>query len=93
MKDTSDMRGPSIDMFGNRSQYLINENFCVCVLCIISECYKHCPFLDINTSQRSGTIWINCRRACFSIVEHNYFKTFIIFMILLSSGALVNILH
>uniref|UniRef100_A0A671WKM8 Sodium channel protein n=1 Tax=Sparus aurata TaxID=8175 RepID=A0A671WKM8_SPAAU len=53
-----------------------------------TECYQRCPCLDIDTSQGRGKVWSNFRRTCFSIVEHNYFETFIIFMILLSSGAL-----
>uniref|UniRef100_A0A3Q1GNM6 Sodium channel protein n=1 Tax=Acanthochromis polyacanthus TaxID=80966 RepID=A0A3Q1GNM6_9TELE len=62
------------------------EKDCLCIY--ISECYSRCPFLDIDTSQGRGKVWSNLRRTCFSIVEHNYFETFIIFMILLSSGAL-----
>lgn len=62
----------------------------LCVL--LSECYSRCPFLDIDTSQGRGKAWCNIRRTCFSIVENNYFESFIVFMILLSSGALVNIL-
>uniref|UniRef100_A0A3Q3GSK8 Sodium channel protein n=1 Tax=Labrus bergylta TaxID=56723 RepID=A0A3Q3GSK8_9LABR len=54
----------------------------------ISEWYQRCPCLDIDTSQGKGKMWSNLRRTCFSIVEHNYFETFIIFMILMSSGAL-----
>lgn len=61
----------------------------VCVY--ISDCYRHCPFLDIDLTQGRWKFWSNFRRTCFSIVEHNYFETFIIFMILLSSGALVSI--
>uniref|UniRef100_A0A7N6A4P9 Sodium channel protein n=1 Tax=Anabas testudineus TaxID=64144 RepID=A0A7N6A4P9_ANATE len=56
--------------------------------CYTNKCYHRCPFLDIDTSQGRGRDWSNFRRTCFSIVEHNYFETFIIFMILLSSGAL-----
>ncbi|XP_026180481.1 sodium channel protein type 4 subunit alpha B isoform X1 [Mastacembelus armatus] len=56
--------------------------------CCTEQCYRRCPFLDIDTSQGRGKVWSNVRRTCFSIVEHNYFETFIIFMILLSSGAL-----
>lgn len=37
-----------------------------------------------------GKIWWNLRKTCYSIVEHNWFETFIVFMILLSSGALVS---
>ncbi|XP_054463082.1 sodium channel protein type 4 subunit alpha B [Anoplopoma fimbria] len=56
--------------------------------CFSEKCYRRCPFLDIDTSQSRGKVWSNIRRTCFSIVEHNYFETFIIFMILMSSGAL-----
>ncbi|XP_074552328.1 sodium channel protein type 4 subunit alpha B [Halichoeres trimaculatus] len=56
--------------------------------CCTEKCYRRCPCLDIDTSQGKGKQWSNFRRTCFSIVEHNYFETFIIFMILLSSGAL-----
>ncbi|KAM9345606.1 sodium channel protein type 4 subunit alpha B [Symphorus nematophorus] len=56
--------------------------------CCSDECYRCCPLLDVDTSQGRGKVWSNFRRTCFSIVEHNYFETFIIFMILLSSGAL-----
>ncbi|KAI3359076.1 hypothetical protein L3Q82_002572 [Scortum barcoo] len=61
--------------------------------CCNDKCYRCCPLLDIDTSQGRGKVWSNFRRTCFSIVEHNYFETFIIFMILLSSGALDNNLH
>uniref|UniRef100_A0AAZ1WZW4 Sodium channel protein n=1 Tax=Oreochromis aureus TaxID=47969 RepID=A0AAZ1WZW4_OREAU len=50
--------------------------------------YNGCPLLDIDTSQGRGKVWFNFRRTCFTMVENNYFETFIIFMILLSSGAL-----
>ncbi|XP_041827493.1 sodium channel protein type 4 subunit alpha B-like [Melanotaenia boesemani] len=56
--------------------------------CCTTKCYSRCPRLNIDTSQGRGKIWYNFRKTCFSIVEHNYFETFIIFMILLSSGAL-----
>ncbi|XP_068193183.1 sodium channel protein type 4 subunit alpha B-like isoform X2 [Antennarius striatus] len=56
--------------------------------CWSDECYKRCSCLDIDTSQGRGKDWYNFRKTCFLIVEHNYFESFIIFMILLSSGAL-----
>uniref|UniRef100_A0A3Q3NMP5 Sodium channel protein n=1 Tax=Labrus bergylta TaxID=56723 RepID=A0A3Q3NMP5_9LABR len=56
--------------------------------CLTDKWYQRCPCLDIDTSQGKGKMWSNLRRTCFSIVEHNYFETFIIFMILMSSGAL-----
>uniref|UniRef100_A0A8C5AQU6 Sodium channel protein n=1 Tax=Gadus morhua TaxID=8049 RepID=A0A8C5AQU6_GADMO len=54
----------------------------------VSDCYGRYPCLDVDTSQGWGKTWFTIRRTCFIIVEHNYFETFIIFMILLSSGAL-----
>ncbi|XP_037622668.1 sodium channel protein type 4 subunit alpha B-like isoform X1 [Sebastes umbrosus] len=57
--------------------------------CCSDKCYRCCPFLDIDTSQGGGRVWFNFRRACFSIVQHKCFETFIIVIILLSSVALV----
>uniref|UniRef100_A0AAY5KVY8 Ion transport domain-containing protein n=1 Tax=Esox lucius TaxID=8010 RepID=A0AAY5KVY8_ESOLU len=48
-----------------------------------------CPCVDFDITTGKGKIWWNLRKTCFLIVEHNYFKTFIIFIILMSSGALV----
>uniref|UniRef100_A0AAY5KHF2 Ion transport domain-containing protein n=1 Tax=Esox lucius TaxID=8010 RepID=A0AAY5KHF2_ESOLU len=45
--------------------------------------------IEVVLLVRKGKIWWNLRKTCFLIVEHNYFKTFIIFIILMSSGALV----
>ncbi|XP_011491046.1 sodium channel protein type 4 subunit alpha B isoform X1 [Oryzias latipes] len=56
--------------------------------CCTDKCYSRCPCLYIDTSHGRGKVWYIFRRTCFSIVEHNYFETFIIFMILMSSGAL-----
>ena len=43
----------------------------------------------MNIEEGLGKSWWILRKTCFLIVEHNWFETFIIFMILLSSGALV----
>uniref|UniRef100_A0A3Q2Z1H8 Sodium channel protein n=1 Tax=Hippocampus comes TaxID=109280 RepID=A0A3Q2Z1H8_HIPCM len=51
-------------------------------------CVKHCQCCDINISQGLGQAWWRLRKTCYQIVEHSWFETFIIFMILLSSGAL-----
>uniref|UniRef100_A0A3B3C8X4 Sodium channel protein n=2 Tax=Oryzias melastigma TaxID=30732 RepID=A0A3B3C8X4_ORYME len=56
--------------------------------CYTDKCYNRCPCLHIDTSHGRGKAWYIFRKTCFSIVEHNYFETFIIFMILMSSGAL-----
>uniref|UniRef100_A0A8C7FYU8 Sodium channel protein n=1 Tax=Oncorhynchus kisutch TaxID=8019 RepID=A0A8C7FYU8_ONCKI len=56
----------------------------IIVLC----CIARWPCLTFDVSQGRGKKWWNLRRTCFTIVEHDYFETFIVFMILLSSGAL-----
>uniref|UniRef100_A0A4W4FRI8 Sodium channel protein n=1 Tax=Electrophorus electricus TaxID=8005 RepID=A0A4W4FRI8_ELEEL len=56
--------------------------------CFTEKCIMRYPCLDVDITEGRGKIWWNFRKTCFIIVEHNYFETFIIFMILLSSGAL-----
>jgi len=48
------------------------------------------PCCQVSIDDGKGKIWWNLRKTCYSIVEHNWFETFIVFMILLSSGALVS---
>ncbi|XP_060058538.1 sodium channel protein type 4 subunit alpha isoform X3 [Erinaceus europaeus] len=56
--------------------------------CFTEACVQRCSCLYVDVSQGRGKMWWTLRRACFKIVEHNWFETFIVFMILLSSGAL-----
>ncbi|KAM8837281.1 sodium channel protein type 4 subunit alpha A isoform 2-T6 [Spinachia spinachia] len=56
--------------------------------CFTDECVQRWPCLSVDITQGKGKKWWNLRRACFTIVEHDWFETFIVFMILLSSGAL-----
>ncbi|XP_053122405.1 sodium channel protein type 4 subunit alpha isoform X2 [Hemicordylus capensis] len=56
--------------------------------CFTEACVGRCPCLYVDVKTEKGKKWWNLRRACFKIVEHNWFETFIVFMILLSSGAL-----
>uniref|UniRef100_A0A8C1KBD7 Sodium channel protein n=1 Tax=Cyprinus carpio TaxID=7962 RepID=A0A8C1KBD7_CYPCA len=58
------------------------------------ECFPECKQImkreccNINTARGLGQVWWRLRKTCYQIVEHSWFETFIIFMILLSSGAL-----
>uniref|UniRef100_A0A7N8XS83 Sodium channel protein n=1 Tax=Mastacembelus armatus TaxID=205130 RepID=A0A7N8XS83_9TELE len=56
--------------------------------CFTDNCVRRWPCLTVDITQGKGKKWWNLRRTCFIIVEHDWFETFIIFMILLSSGAL-----
>ncbi|PNI86227.1 SCN1A isoform 12, partial [Pan troglodytes] len=56
--------------------------------CFTEGCVQRFKCCQINVEEGRGKQWWNLRRTCFRIVEHNWFETFIVFMILLSSGAL-----
>ncbi|XP_038152897.1 sodium channel protein type 4 subunit alpha A [Cyprinodon tularosa] len=56
--------------------------------CFTENCVSKWPCLTVDITSGKGKKWWNLRKTCFNIVEHDWFETFIIFMILLSSGAL-----
>ncbi|CAM5094729.1 unnamed protein product [Eretmochelys imbricata] len=56
--------------------------------CFPEGCVRHFPCCVMNTTKFPGKTWWNLRKTCFKVVEHSWFESFIIFMILLSSGAL-----
>ncbi|CAH2305659.1 sodium channel type 2 subunit alpha-like isoform X1 [Pelobates cultripes] len=56
--------------------------------CFTEGCVKSFPICYVNIDENKGKLWWTFRKTCYTIVEHNWFETFIIFMILLSSGAL-----
>uniref|UniRef100_A0A8C2JLZ2 Sodium channel protein n=1 Tax=Cyprinus carpio TaxID=7962 RepID=A0A8C2JLZ2_CYPCA len=56
--------------------------------CFTEGCVMRFQCCQVDAETGSGKSWWNLRKTCFIIVEHNWFESFIIFMILLSSGAL-----
>ncbi|XP_069052645.1 sodium channel, voltage-gated, type I-like, alpha isoform X1 [Lepisosteus oculatus] len=56
--------------------------------CFTEGCVRKFQFCQVNIEEGYWKQWWTLRKTCFRIVEHNWFETFIIFMILLSSGAL-----
>uniref|UniRef100_A0AAV2JRC5 Sodium channel protein n=1 Tax=Knipowitschia caucasica TaxID=637954 RepID=A0AAV2JRC5_KNICA len=56
--------------------------------CFPEVCVRHCECCRVDITQGLGQMWWRLRKTCYQIVEHSWFETFIIFMILLSSGAL-----
>ncbi|XP_034461482.1 sodium channel, voltage-gated, type I like, alpha b isoform X3 [Hippoglossus hippoglossus] len=56
--------------------------------CFTEGCVSKFQCCQINEDNDHYKNWWNLRKTCFIIVEHNWFESFIIFMILLSSGAL-----
>ncbi|XP_054620888.1 sodium channel protein type 4 subunit alpha B-like isoform X4 [Dunckerocampus dactyliophorus] len=56
--------------------------------CFPDMCVSRFQCCDVDTTAGLGQVWWRMRKTCYQIVEHSWFETFIIFMILLSSGAL-----
>uniref|UniRef100_A0A8C3TBI7 Sodium channel protein n=1 Tax=Chelydra serpentina TaxID=8475 RepID=A0A8C3TBI7_CHESE len=56
--------------------------------CFPEGCVQHFPCCVVNTTTFPGKTWWNLRKTCYKVVEHSWFESFIVFMILLSSGAL-----
>ncbi|XP_019113019.1 sodium channel protein type 2 subunit alpha isoform X1 [Larimichthys crocea] len=56
--------------------------------CFTEGCVRRFQCCQINEEGPKYKSWWTLRKTCFIIVEHNWFESFIIFMILLSSGAL-----
>uniref|UniRef100_A0A4W4EXQ4 Sodium channel protein n=1 Tax=Electrophorus electricus TaxID=8005 RepID=A0A4W4EXQ4_ELEEL len=56
--------------------------------CLPELCVSHCEYCEVYTTRGLGLAGWTLRKTCYQIVEHSWFETFIIFMILLSSGAL-----
>ncbi|XP_061648380.1 sodium channel, voltage-gated, type I-like, alpha isoform X2 [Phyllopteryx taeniolatus] len=56
--------------------------------CFPNSCVQRFQCCQVNVEVGWWKIWWTIRKTCFRIVEHNWFESFIIFMILLSSGAL-----
>uniref|UniRef100_A0A8C8J7B0 Sodium channel protein n=1 Tax=Oncorhynchus tshawytscha TaxID=74940 RepID=A0A8C8J7B0_ONCTS len=56
--------------------------------CFTDGCVRRFQCCQVNVDEAKWKMWWTLRKTCFRIVEHNWFESFIIFMILLSSGAL-----
>ncbi|NXC37282.1 SCN5A protein, partial [Campylorhamphus procurvoides] len=56
--------------------------------CFPEGCVRYFPCCMGSATKLGGEKWWNLRKTCYQIVEHSWFESFIIFMILLSSGAL-----
>uniref|UniRef100_A0A3B3BNU6 Sodium channel protein n=1 Tax=Oryzias melastigma TaxID=30732 RepID=A0A3B3BNU6_ORYME len=77
-KDVSTRTEPQRHLRGDPVVHRRNQLKCIAK-------YKCC---DVPITHGWGKHWWFLRKTCYLIVEHNWFETLIIFMILLSSGAL-----
>ncbi|XP_005386634.1 PREDICTED: sodium channel protein type 10 subunit alpha isoform X4 [Chinchilla lanigera] len=56
--------------------------------CFTEGCLRHCPCCKVDITTFPWAMGWQLRKTCYRIVEHSWFESFIIFMILLSSGSL-----
>ncbi|TRY93524.1 hypothetical protein DNTS_032377 [Danionella cerebrum] len=56
--------------------------------CFTQGCIHKCSCCQVDMEKGFWKNWWLLRQTCYNIVEHTWFETFIVFMILLSSGAL-----
>uniref|UniRef100_H2UT88 Sodium channel protein n=1 Tax=Takifugu rubripes TaxID=31033 RepID=H2UT88_TAKRU len=86
LDDTSSSEGSTIDI---KPDCFFKVKTCLLIRCFVSSAcvakYKCC---EVDITMGWGKNWWFLRKTCYLIVEHNWFETLIIFMILLSSGAL-----
>ncbi|NWW91228.1 SCN5A protein, partial [Rhynochetos jubatus] len=64
------------------------EDFKTPEKCFPEGCVRYFHCYVGSAIKFGGETWWNLRKTCYQIVEHSWFETFIIFMILLSSAAL-----
>ncbi|XP_070596591.1 sodium channel protein type 8 subunit alpha isoform X2 [Erythrolamprus reginae] len=90
LDDTSSSEGSTIDIKPEAEEVPVEapEEYLDPDACFTEGCVARFQCCQVSIEEGWGKSWWNLRKTCFLIVEHNWFETFIIFMILLSSGAL-----
>lgn len=74
---------------GNGFQALTLSIRGVLHMSFLPGCVRRFPCCQVNIDSGKGKVWWTIRKTCYRIVEHSWFESFIVLMILLSSGALV----
>uniref|UniRef100_A0A8C8A8R5 Sodium channel protein n=1 Tax=Otus sunia TaxID=257818 RepID=A0A8C8A8R5_9STRI len=78
----------NLALFGEEKAETEPEKASELQACFTEGCIQKFKCCKGSMESTKGRIWWNLRKTCYKIVEHNWFETFIVFMILLSSGAL-----
>ncbi|XP_041259196.1 sodium channel protein type 2 subunit alpha-like isoform X10 [Onychostruthus taczanowskii] len=87
---SSSSEGSTVNLavFGEEKSETEPEKASEVQACFTEGCVQKFKCCKGSTESTKGRIWWNLRKTCYNIVEHNWFESFIVFMILLSSGAL-----
>ncbi|XP_028848891.1 sodium channel, voltage gated, type VIII, alpha subunit a isoform X1 [Denticeps clupeoides] len=91
LDDSSSSEGSTIDIKPEVEDVVVVEaveEYLDPEACWTEECVARYKCCDVSITEGWGKSWWYLRKTCYLIVEHNWFETLIIFMILLSSGAL-----
>ncbi|KAA0713035.1 Sodium channel protein type 8 subunit alpha [Triplophysa tibetana] len=91
LDDTSSSEGSTIDIKPDEEEMAaveVVEEYLDPEACWTDACIARYKCCDVPITEGWGKYWWFLRKTCYLIVEHNWFETLIIFMILLSSGAL-----
>ncbi|XP_064019856.1 sodium channel protein type 2 subunit alpha-like [Pogoniulus pusillus] len=78
----------NLALFGEEKAETEPEKASELQACFTEGCTQKFKCCSGSMESAKGRVWWNLRKTCYKIVEHNWFETFIVFMILLSSGAL-----
>ncbi|KAM9444994.1 sodium channel, voltage gated, type VIII, alpha subunit a isoform 3-T3 [Clarias gariepinus] len=91
LDDSSSSEGSTIDIKPEVEEAVVVEaveEYVDPEACWTEACIARYKCCDVPITEGWGKSWWYLRKTCYLIVEHNWFETLIIFMILLSSGAL-----
>uniref|UniRef100_A0A8C1AUV9 Sodium channel protein n=1 Tax=Cyprinus carpio carpio TaxID=630221 RepID=A0A8C1AUV9_CYPCA len=91
LDDISSSEGSTIDIKPEVEEAVVVEaveEYVDPEACWTEGCVARYKCCDVPITEGWGKNWWFLRKTCYLIVEHNWFETLIIFMILLSSGAL-----
>uniref|UniRef100_A0A3Q3WBU4 Sodium channel protein n=1 Tax=Mola mola TaxID=94237 RepID=A0A3Q3WBU4_MOLML len=91
LDETSSSEGSTIDIKPDVEEVVVVETveeYMEPESCWTDACVAKYKCCDLDITMGWGKSWWYLRKTCYLIVEHNWFETLIIFMILLSSGAL-----
>ncbi|XP_062870948.1 sodium channel, voltage gated, type VIII, alpha subunit a isoform X2 [Trichomycterus rosablanca] len=91
LDDSSSSEGSTIDIKPEVEEAVVVEaveEYLDPEACWTEACIARYKCCDVSITEGWGKNWWYLRKTCYLIVEHNWFETLIIFMILLSSGAL-----
>uniref|UniRef100_A0A8C5DMI4 Sodium channel protein n=1 Tax=Gouania willdenowi TaxID=441366 RepID=A0A8C5DMI4_GOUWI len=91
LDDTSSSEGSTIDIKPDVEEVVVVETveeYLDPEACWTDGCVAKYKCCEVDITVGKWKSWWYLRKTCYLIVEHNWFETLIIFMILLSSGAL-----